>query len=130
GAVFTYDAIKEVLGKNSVALIDSRSYERYAGMKEPKYKEAGHIPGAVNYHSKNVFDESGKWRNATELQENFAPLKTKETVIASCGSGGSACLNAVALLEAGFDDVALYPGGYSEWLDKGEDVAVVDDVKN
>lgn len=126
-AVFTYETIKEALADDSVALIDSRSYERYAGIKEPKYRKAGHIPGAVNFHAKNVFDETGKWRNATELQENFSSLQDKETVIASCGSGGSASLNAVALLEAGFENVALYPGGYSEWLEKDEPVGTVED---
>lgn len=127
-AVFTYEMVKEALADETVALIDSRSYERYAGLTEPKYKKAGHIPGAVNFHAKKAFDETGKWLKAAELEESFSSLKGKETVIASCGSGGSACLNAVALLEAGFEDVALYPGGYSEWLDKDEEVAVVEEV--
>lgn len=126
GAVFTYDTIKEALAKDTVALIDSRSYERYAGIQEPKYRKAGHIPGAVNFHASEAFDDEGKWRKSSSLQKHFASLKDKEKVIASCGSGGSACLNAVALLEAGFDDVALYPGGYSEWLDQEEEVATVE----
>lgn len=128
GAVYTYDTIKAAIEKDSVALIDSRSYERYAGMEEPRYKKAGHIPGAVNYHAKHVFDELGQWRDESQLKEHFAALQDKEKVIASCGSGGSACLNAVALLEAGFADVALYPGGFSEWLDKDENVATIDNV--
>jgi|SRR5699024_3033783 len=129
-SVFTFDTIKEALANETVALIDSRSYERYAGIKELKYKKAGHIPGAINFHAKNVFDESGKWHDKSELKKIFSSLNDKKKVIASCGSGGSACLNAVALLEAGFEDVALYPGGYSEWLDEGEAVATVEDVES
>lgn len=126
-AVLVYEDIKEMTNRDDIALIDSRSYERYAGMKEPKYEKAGHIPGAVNYHAKQVFDEAGKWHHPTDLKKHFSALADKEKVVASCGSGGSACLNAVALLEAGFDDVALYPGGYSEWLRKGEAIKTVED---
>lgn len=123
GAVLSYEEVKDKLPKDSVVLIDSRSYRRYAGFEEPKYKKAGHIPSAVNFHAKKVFDEQGKWHDVAKLKEVFSSIEDKEQVIASCGSGGSACLNAVALLEAGFENVALYPGGYSEWLAKGEEVA-------
>lgn len=129
-AVLSFEHVQEELGKQSVSLIDSRSYERYAGIKEPKYERAGHIPGAVNYHAKEVLDASGKWHEREHLQNHFAALQNKDKIIVACGSGNSACLNAVALLEAGFKNVSLYPGGYSEWLEKGQEVATVDKAKN
>ncbi|MEI3613070.1 sulfurtransferase [Pseudogracilibacillus sp. SO30301A] len=98
-------------------LIDSRAYERYIGKDEPKYKKAGHIPGAKNYHSKLVFKENGNWKNPEELKKHFNQLDPNEEIIVSCGSGNSACMNLVALKNAGFKDVKIYPGGFSEWIE-------------
>ncbi len=111
--------IKEKLTDDSSVLIDSRSTERFLGKKEPKYKKAGHIPNAVNYVSKDVFTEDGKWRSPNELKEHFQNLKNQDEVIVSCGSGGSACLNLVGLKIAGIENVKMYSDGFSKWIDKG-----------
>lgn len=121
-AVVNFTDVQKLLGTETSTLIDSRSYERYAGLKEPKYEKAGHIPGAVNYHAKKVFNRFGEWQEKSALQGHFSALDQSENIIVSCGSGNSACLNAVALLEAGFTNVSLFPGGYGEWLDKGQEI--------
>lgn len=111
-------------------LIDSRSYDRYIGQVEPKYKKAGHIPGAKNFHSKEVFDENGLWKSKQELKGHFASLRSDKEIIVSCGSGNSACMNLVALKEAGYQDVKIYPGGFSEWINKNNEVATGDEAKS
>lgn len=108
--------IKRRLPDESSVLIDSRSYERFIGKVEPKYKKAGHIPGAKNFYAKNAFAENGEWKSKQDLQKHFSTLKGKDEIIVSCGSGNSACMNLVALKAAGFDNVKLYPGGFSEWI--------------
>lgn len=110
------DDVKEKLHNDASVLIDSRAYDRYSGKVEPKYKKAGHIPGAKNFHAKLVQAEDGKWKEKDELEKHFATLEKYDEVIVSCGSGNSACLNVVALKEAGFENVRLFAGGFSEWI--------------
>ena|SRR5699024_2771216 len=112
--------VKERFNQTESVHIDSRAFERYTGEKEPKYKKAGHIPGAKNYHTKLLFDETGAYKDRDSLQTHFENIADKEEVVVSCGSGNSACMNVVALKEAGLDNVKLYPGGFSEWIEDEE----------
>lgn len=102
--------------KRKSILIDSRAYSRYLGKTEPLYQKAGHIPGAKNYFWQDVLDEEGNWK--TELKKHFAKLKNAEVdeIIVSCGSGISACPNILALKLAGFENIKLYPGSFSDWI--------------
>ncbi|MGP4107588.1 sulfurtransferase [Virgibacillus sp. L01] len=110
------DEVKEKLDNKSAVLIDSRGRDRYLGKTEPLYKKAGHIPGAKNYFWKNVLDENENWKNDTDLQENFSSLSKEDEIIVSCGSGVSACPNVLALKKAGYKNVKLYPGSFSDWI--------------
>lgn len=121
------DEVKEKMGDESSVLIDSRGYERYIGEKEPKYAKAGHIPGAKNYMSKDVV-EDGAFRSRAELEAHFEPVKDADEVIVSCGTGTSACLNFVALKEAGFSDVKIFAGGFKEWIDEGNEIKTEDET--
>lgn len=101
--------------KKHPILIDSRAHERYLGEVEPIDKVAGHIPGAIN----KVWDEGlcdGSFKSNAEQQERFAELDTEEPVIVYCGSGVSATPNYIALKMAGFTNVKLYAGSYSDWV--------------
>lgn len=114
--VLNIDDIKARMDDKTSTLIDSRAYDRYTGEKEPKYKKAGHIPGAKNYFSRDVLDDN-LWKDASKLKEHFDRIDEEQEVIVSCGSGNSACLNFVALKAAGYDNVKIYPGGFSEWIE-------------
>lgn len=116
GNTVAMDVVKEKLHRDSAVLIDSRSKERYLGHTEPLYHKAGHIPGAVNYFWKEVLDESGKWKATELLQDHFSQLPKDKELIVSCGSGVSACPNILALKQAGFTNVKLYPGSFSDWI--------------
>lgn len=122
-AIVSMEDVRDRDPKRTV-LIDSRSYERYIGKKEPLYKKAGHIPGAVNYFWKDVFDERGNWKSAEQLQQHFRRLKEADEIIVSCGSGISACPNILALEMAGFKNVKLYPGSFSDWISYDENEVV------
>src|SRR5699024_1377685 len=110
--VVDIDEMKRKLNEENSALIDSRSRDRYIGRNEPKYKKAGHIPGAKNYHAKQVFNREGRWKTEAKLKRIFSDLRDTDEIVVSCGSGNSACMNAVALKEAGFQNVKLFPGGF------------------
>jgi len=121
--VKTIDEIKKGINNPNKVLIDSRAKERYTGEREPKYAKAGHIPNAKNYTAKEVFNDKGLWKSKEELQRHFSPLEHDEEIIVSCGTGTSACLNMVALIEAGYSNVKIYPGGFKEWIDENNPVA-------
>ncbi|MEE4562946.1 sulfurtransferase [Paenibacillus polymyxa] len=100
----------------SPILIDSRERPRYLGLEEPIDQAAGHIPGAVNFFWKEVLDEKGVFKNAEQLKQHFSDLDQDAEIIVYCGSGVSACPNVLALNEAGFSNVRLYPGSWSDWI--------------
>lgn len=104
------------LPDSSYILIDSRERPRYLGLEEPIDQAAGHIPSAVNFFWKEVLDEKGSFKNAEQLQQHFVDLDPNAEIIVYCGSGVSACPNVLALNEAGFSKVRLYPGSWSDWI--------------
>ncbi|WP_249871406.1 sulfurtransferase [Oceanobacillus saliphilus] len=108
--------VKEKIKTNTATVIDSRARERYLGEWEPLYSKAGHIPGAKNYFWKDVLAEDGSWKKDDELKKHFSSLSKDDEIIVSCGSGVSACPNILALKKAGFSNVKLYPGSFSDWI--------------
>ncbi|GIO24537.1 sulfurtransferase [Oceanobacillus sp. J11TS1] len=116
------EEVREKLRSPKTTIIDSRAPARYLGDEEPLYSRAGHIPGAVNYFWKGVLKEDGTWKNEEQLREHFSQLDKDAEIIVSCGSGVSACPNILALDNAGFTNVKLYPGSFSDWIsyDKNE----------
>lgn len=109
--------MEEVRAKQgNTFIIDSRAYKRYTGEVEPMYAKRGHIPGATNYFWQDVLDTNGKWKTQAALEEHFSKLDKTAEVIVSCGSGVSACPNIIALKMAGYENVKLYPGSFSDWI--------------
>lgn len=99
--------------QDDVLLLDVRGAARYRGDEEPLDPVGGHIPGAGNVP--NIAADGGPTPPSV-----IAELVAHDgDVIASCGSGVSACLMLLRLAEAGRDDVRLYPGSWSEWLALG-----------
>lgn len=108
--------MKRKVKQDESVLVDSREKQRYLGEVEPLYSKAGHIPGAKNFFWKDVLKSNGKWKSASELQSHFSSLSHEQEIIVSCGSGVSACPNILALKQAGFKNIKLYPGSYSDWI--------------
>ncbi|MFC3769588.1 sulfurtransferase [Paenibacillus sp. GCM10012303] len=102
--------------RTGTALVDSRDARQYAGLEAPFDPVAGHIPGAVNYFWKDVLNEDGSWKSPQQLRDRFAELGASDEIIVYCGSGISATPNVLALEEAGFTNVKLYAGSWSDWI--------------
>ncbi|HFJ9440159.1 TPA: sulfurtransferase [Bacillus albus] len=115
--LITMETVKENIHAGAdVTLIDSREPKRYAGVEELVDPKAGHIPTAVNYFWKDGILQSGQFKNEVQQQERFQNLaKDKETIV-YCGSGVTACPNILALKLAGFQNVKLYAGSWSDWI--------------
>ena len=90
--------------------------ERYRGETEPVDKRAGHIPGAVNAPFSGNLKE-GRFRPPEELRALYERLGAAQAaeVVASCGSGVTACHTLLALELAGFPGAKLYVGSWSDW---------------
>ncbi|KRF03164.1 3-mercaptopyruvate sulfurtransferase [Paenibacillus sp. Soil766] len=110
------DEVKDKLGRPGTVLVDSREERRYLGLEEPIDAVAGHIPGARNFFWKGVLGENGAWLSAAEQEQHFAALRDADEIIVYCGSGVTACPNVLGLSEAGFDNVKLYSGSWSDWI--------------
>jgi len=99
-------------------VIDARSADRYRGENETIDPVAGHIPGARNRFFKDNLTADGRFKSAHALRDEFSAVigqKQPEHVVLQCGSGVTACHNALAMEVAGLHGAALYAGSWSEW---------------
>ena len=115
GAV-TAEDVKSKLGQPELQLIDSREERRFLGLEEPIDQVSGHIPGARSFFWKEVLTSDGLWKSPDRLRERFGSLDAGQETIVYCGSGVSACPNILALKLAGFPNVKLYVGSWSDWI--------------
>ncbi|MBW3113255.1 sulfurtransferase [Bacillus sp. MCCB 382] len=112
----TLQEVKEIAnGERNTPLIDSRSTERFKGLEEPIDRIPGHIPGAINHPWTDGVKE-GYFLGQNEQNKRFKELKKEDPIIVYCGSGVTATPNFIALKEAGFTNVKLYVGSYSDWV--------------
>lgn len=110
------DVEKVVNGADcETVLIDSREEKRYLGIAEPIDRKAGHIPGAVNKDWAEGL-KNGKYRSPKEQEKRFVPFPKDKPMIVYCGSGVTAAPNFIALKVAGYENVKLYVGSFSDWI--------------
>lgn len=107
------ELVREIaVGKREGVLIDARSYERYIGEIEPIDPVAGHIPTAVNFNWEQLFEDS-RYATSGQLLELFSK---ENHYIVYCGSGVTAAPLFAALYNEGYEQLQLYVGGYSDWI--------------
>ena len=101
----------------TVTLLDARDPERYRGEEEPVDPVAGHIPTARSASMTDNLAGDETFLGAERLRERFTRLGVepdRDTVV-YCGSGVTACHNALAMVRAGLPEPILYPGSWSDW---------------
>ncbi|APT85551.1 sulfurtransferase [Corynebacterium aquilae] len=98
-------------------LLDTREANRYAGKKEHLDLKAGHIPGAVNVPTRELFNEDNTYRSPEELKKIFrdAGVDDPSKVIVYSGSGIHSAVAIAAMHQAGLEGAAVYIGGWSQW---------------
>jgi thiosulfate/3-mercaptopyruvate sulfurtransferase len=123
--VIDREALRDRLG--DVALLDARAGERYRGEVEPVDPAAGHIPTALSAPANANLGADGRFLVPAALRDRFVALgigdRERDDIVTSCGSGVTACHNALAMRIAGLPDPLLYPGSFSDWSRCGETVA-------
>jgi thiosulfate/3-mercaptopyruvate sulfurtransferase len=116
GMLLGMEDVRDRLGRAGTVLVDSREEIRYLGVEEAIDPVAGHIPGAKSHFWKHSLDGQGGWKDGAAQKERFADLAAAAEIIVYCGSGVTACPNVLALKEAGFNNVKLYAGSWSDWI--------------
>jgi thiosulfate/3-mercaptopyruvate sulfurtransferase len=102
----------------SAVVLDARAADRYEGKNEPIDPRAGHVPSARSApFAENLTSTAGTMRTRAELEAHYRALGALDakTVVCYCGSGVTACHDALALALVGRDDVLLYEGSWSDW---------------
>jgi thiosulfate/3-mercaptopyruvate sulfurtransferase len=101
-------------------VVDARSAGRFEGTAGETWpgRRRGHIPGSLNLPFDLVTDpKSRTLKPAEELRRLFANagVSLERPIVASCGSGVTACTVAFAAHLLGHPGTAVYDGSWSEW---------------
>jgi len=112
--------VRDNLTARREQVIDARSRGRFEGSaKEPRSGlRSGHIPGSLNLPYDDLTNRQTRTLLPAEaLVALFATagLERGKPVVASCGSGVTACALAFGLHLLGWPEAAVYDGSWSEW---------------
>lgn len=102
----------------SMPLLDAREPARFRGEVEPFDPRAGRIPGARNHFWRLNLDDDDRLLEPSMLAARWRAGLGSEPdadTVHYCGSGVTACHNALAQVVAGFAFPRVYIGSYSEW---------------
>ncbi|NIX77744.1 3-mercaptopyruvate sulfurtransferase [Microvirga terricola] len=102
----------------SAQVVDARAADRFRGeAPEPRAGlRAGHIPGSLNLPWGDIV-ENGRLKDNASLRAAMADagIDLNKPIVASCGSGVSAAIIALAFERLGHPAKAIYDGSWSEW---------------
>ncbi len=115
GWTVSIEAVADCDEHSPIVLIDAREADRYAGIREPIDPYAGRISGAYNYPWQEATDGDGWLLSESCQQQRWQQLPANKTKVLYCGSGVTACVNALSLAIGGYPAPLLYPGGWSDW---------------
>lgn len=124
----THDDVRAALSGMSLVVLDARPAARFTGdAPEPRPGlRRGHMPGAVSLPHAFLLAEDGTMKQPEELRAIVAArgVSDETAVIATCGSGVTAAVIALALEVIGAKDVGLYDGSWAEWGRETNDPAL------
>ena len=111
-------AMLHMLEAHGPVTLNALSPAVYSGEKN-QYGRPGHLPGTHNvFYGDLIEPTTGEFLPPDKLRPLFAASAAlaSERVIAYCGGGISATMDALALLLCGQANVAIYDGSMSEWV--------------
>jgi thiosulfate/3-mercaptopyruvate sulfurtransferase len=116
--------MKRVVADGSARIIDARARGRFDGAAaEPRPGlPSGHMPGACNVPATELLAPDQTMLPPDALRAIFtqAGIDGSQPLIASCGTGVTACVVALGLVRAGLPEPAIYDGSWTEWASRPE----------
>ncbi|MBC9208601.1 sulfurtransferase [Roseomonas aerophila] len=116
--------VKRVVADGSARIIDARARGRFDGTAaEPRPGlPSGHMPGACNVPATELLAPDQTMLPPDALRAIFAQagIDGSQPLIASCGTGVTACVVALGLVRAGLPEPAIYDGSWTEWASRPE----------
>jgi thiosulfate/3-mercaptopyruvate sulfurtransferase len=119
------DAVREMIGADSEALVDVRSPQEFSGdlIAPPGYEQegaqrGGHIPTAASIPWAQAVRDDGTFKSAEELRELYGGkgVTDDKAVTAYCRIGERSAHTWFVLRELlGYEDVRNYDGSWTEW---------------
>ncbi|XP_018442685.1 thiosulfate/3-mercaptopyruvate sulfurtransferase 1, mitochondrial isoform X2 [Raphanus sativus] len=118
--VWTLDQVKNNLEDQTYQHVDARSKARFDGTAPEPRKgiRSGHIPGSKCVPYPQLFDSASQTMlPAEDLKKRFEQeeISLDKPIMASCGTGVTACILAMGLHRVGKTDVPVYDGSWTEW---------------
>lgn len=101
------------VAKGDATVIDARI--------DARFREVGHMPGAINMPYGEMQTGTGRMKGPEGVREALRRrgVPTREEgdkqLVATCGSGVTACTLALAVFAAEGREVAVYDGSWTEW---------------
>ena len=114
--------IRKQLENDDTVLLDVRSPAEFSG-EDRRSARGGHIPGAVNYEWTRALEpRTGCFRAAAAIRAELADLGVTpdRQVITYCQSHRRSSFSYVLLRALGFENVAGYPGAWSDWGNRAD----------
>lgn len=112
--------MKAIVASGPEQIVDARPPGRFSGDQPDPWpsKKSGHMPGARNLPWTELLDpESRTLLPPGIIAGKFkaAGIDPARPVVASCGSGVTACMLALGLYLTGNAEAAVYDGSWAEW---------------
>lgn len=120
--VVPLDDVRQALTSPEAVVLDARAKGRFDGTSpEPRDGiRSGHMPGALNLPFQDVTNDDGTFKQPDELRELLTPLigapdEQPQQIITSCGSGVTAAVIGLAAQLAGYSNIAIFDGSWTQW---------------
>jgi thiosulfate/3-mercaptopyruvate sulfurtransferase len=111
------DHVSRALDNPAAVVLDARPEGRFLG-RDPEPRPGlrpGHMPHAINLPFMGLH-EQGRMRPPEDLARIFqSKLQGSPQLVFSCGSGVTACILALGATLAGYPNLTVYDGSWSEW---------------
>jgi thiosulfate/3-mercaptopyruvate sulfurtransferase len=109
--------VRALVGSTDALILDARAPAEYRGF-EGNTRRLGHIPGALNVPvGAMTLPGTQRLRDGRQLRDQIqrAGVERGRRLVCYDGSGVGAARLAFVLALLGYEDVAVYDGGWAEW---------------